>query len=138
MTPWRGILIDEQMTGRTEERPATARRLEHLRLSGWLKRQGDREWMQRAARTSFDYWLLDGEAALACQALYHLFLTHLVWVAATVNVHSALLETNEGKLLPRSATTSTSATGGSAILIPYTLRVIKTQPEEAGKVDRII
>lgn len=39
-------------------------------------------------------------------------LPRLVWVTATANVHSALSETNEGKLLSRSTTTSTTATGG--------------------------
>ena len=39
-----------------------------------------------------------------------LLLPHLIWVTATVNVHSALQKTNEGKLPPRSAATSTWAT----------------------------
>ena len=39
-------------------------------------------------------------------------LPQIVWVTAMANVHSALFETNEGKLLSRSTTTSNRATGG--------------------------
>lgn len=66
-----------------------------------------------AEGSDFDYWLLDGEAARPLPGLCIIcLLPHLVWVAATANVHSALSETNEGERRSRSTTTSAGATGG--------------------------
>lgn len=93
--------------------------------------------MQRAARSDFDYWLLDGEATWACQALHHpppatscLGYCHGKcpfstirdkWGQTPIKVNSHLHQGHRGP----------------AILIPYTLRVIKTHPEEEGEVDRV-
>lgn len=73
------------------------------------------------------------EPARLC--IIHL-LPHLVWVSATANVHSALSQINEGKAFKVNKHLH-HGHRGSAILIPYTLRVIKTHPGEAGEVDRI-
>lgn len=105
---------------------------------GWVANERETgERKQRAARSDFDYRLLDGEAAWVCQGLHHsppatsrLGHCHCKcpfstigdkWGQTPLKVNSHLHQGHKG----------------SAILIPYTLRVIKTHPGEAGEVDRI-
>lgn len=74
-------------------------------------------------------------------ALFCIIIVVVAWASAMAhNVHSALSETNQFKL-PLSRSPATTTRGGRwepAILLPFTLRVIKTHPEnEAGRSGRV-
>lgn len=78
-----------------------------LRADGTANRgAGAGEGMQRSWGLISNRWV-EGQLRLAKLRTVH-FLPPLIWAAAITNVHSALSQTNEGKLLPR----STTATGG--------------------------